>query len=64
MGVRLNVKVKSKCRLYLCFQSFFEYEDQKQYIYKEPKGTSLPELCDRLKTLYGTKVKCQGQIKI
>ena len=37
------------------FQSFFEYEDQKQYIYKEPKVTSLAELCDRLKNLYGSK---------
>ncbi|KAL4220208.1 Dedicator of cytokinesis protein 9 [Mactra antiquata] len=36
-------------------QSFFDDEDQKQYIYKEPKVTSLPELCDRLKSLYEGK---------
>ncbi|XP_053403969.1 dedicator of cytokinesis protein 9-like isoform X5 [Mercenaria mercenaria] len=36
-------------------QSFFEEEDQKQYIYKEPKVTSLAELCDRLKTMYEGK---------
>ncbi|XP_060575600.1 dedicator of cytokinesis protein 9-like [Ruditapes philippinarum] len=36
-------------------QSFFDDEDQKQYIYKEPKVTSLGELCDRLKTMYEGK---------
>ena len=39
----------------LYLQSFFDEEDQKQYIYKEPKVTSLGELCDRLKTMYEGK---------
>ncbi|XP_052785231.1 dedicator of cytokinesis protein 9-like isoform X7 [Mya arenaria] len=36
-------------------QSYFDEEDGKQYIYKEPKVTSLAELCDRLKALYEGK---------
>ncbi|XP_052217568.1 dedicator of cytokinesis protein 9-like isoform X3 [Dreissena polymorpha] len=36
-------------------QSFFDEEDGKQYVYKEPKVTSLAELCDRLKTMYAGK---------
>ncbi|KAL3847595.1 hypothetical protein ACJMK2_018498 [Sinanodonta woodiana] len=36
-------------------QTYFEDDDQKQYIYKEPKVTSLAELCDRLKSLYESK---------
>lgn len=36
-------------------QTFFEEEDGKQYIYKEPKVTSLAELCERLKVLYEGK---------
>ncbi|CAH1780652.1 unnamed protein product, partial [Owenia fusiformis] len=34
---------------------FFEEEDGKTYIYKEPKVTGLPEICERLKTLYSEK---------
>jgi hypothetical protein len=30
-------------------------EDGKEYIYKEPKVTSLPEICERLKGLYSEK---------
>ncbi|XP_067949265.1 dedicator of cytokinesis protein 9-like isoform X3 [Watersipora subatra] len=33
----------------------FEDEDGKEYIYKEPKVTQLPEICERLKTLHGEK---------
>ncbi|KAI7813767.1 putative dedicator of cytokinesis protein 11 [Triplophysa rosa] len=36
-------------------QSFFEEEDGKEYIYKEPKITSLPEISHRLIGLYGEK---------
>ncbi|WAR28617.1 DOCK9-like protein [Mya arenaria] len=36
-------------------KSYFDEEDGKQYIYKEPKVTSLAELCDRLKALYEGK---------
>ncbi|PVD19166.1 hypothetical protein C0Q70_21731 [Pomacea canaliculata] len=36
-------------------QTLFEEEDGKEYIYKEPKVTSLAEICDRLKTLYTEK---------
>ncbi|XP_064615017.1 dedicator of cytokinesis protein 9-like [Liolophura sinensis] len=36
-------------------QSHFEDEDGKQYIYKEPKVTSLAELCGRLEKMYSEK---------
>eukprot|EP00062_Callorhinchus_milii_P000959 gi/632935574/ref/XP_007890551.1/ PREDICTED: dedicator of cytokinesis protein 11 [Callorhinchus milii] len=36
-------------------QSFFEEEDGKEYIYKEPKLTRLPEISERLLKLYGDK---------
>ncbi|XP_048744096.2 dedicator of cytokinesis protein 9-like isoform X7 [Ostrea edulis] len=35
--------------------SYFVEEDGKEYIYKEPKVTSLPEICERLKALYSEK---------
>lgn len=36
-------------------QSFFEEEDGKEYIYKEPKLTGLSEISLRLIKLYGEK---------
>ncbi|XP_077597849.1 dedicator of cytokinesis protein 11 isoform X2 [Stigmatopora nigra] len=36
-------------------QGFFEEEDGKEYIYKEPKLTGLSEISQRLMTLYGEK---------
>lgn len=36
-------------------QSYFEEEDGKEYIYKEPKITGLPEICERLHNMYGEK---------
>lgn len=36
-------------------QGFFEEEDGKEYIYKEPKLTGLSEISQRLLTLYGDK---------
>ena len=36
-------------------QTFFEEEDGKEYIYKEPKVTSLSEICERLRNLYTEK---------
>ncbi|XP_048460912.1 dedicator of cytokinesis protein 11 [Rhincodon typus] len=36
-------------------QSFFEEEDGKEYIYKEPKLTRLSEISERLLKLYGDK---------
>nr|XP_020471945.1 dedicator of cytokinesis protein 11-like isoform X3 [Monopterus albus]XP_020471947.1 dedicator of cytokinesis protein 11-like isoform X3 [Monopterus albus] len=36
-------------------QGFFEDEDGKEYIYKEPKLTGLSEISQRLLTLYGDK---------
>ncbi|TRY94835.1 hypothetical protein DNTS_029910, partial [Danionella cerebrum] len=36
-------------------QGFFEEEDGKEYIYKEPKLTTLPEISHRLTSLYGEK---------
>lgn len=40
------------CRL---FQGFFEDEDGKEYIYKEPKFTPLSEISQRLLKLYSDK---------
>uniref|UniRef100_A0A8C4IUJ7 Dedicator of cytokinesis 11 n=1 Tax=Dicentrarchus labrax TaxID=13489 RepID=A0A8C4IUJ7_DICLA len=36
-------------------QGFFEEEDGKEYVYKEPKLTGLSEISQRLLTLYGEK---------
>lgn len=36
-------------------QNYFEEEDGKEYIYKEPKLTGLSEISHRLLTLYGEK---------
>lgn len=36
-------------------QGFFEEEDGKEYIYKEPKLTTLPEISLRLISLYEEK---------
>lgn len=36
-------------------QTFFEEEDSKEYIYKEPKLTGLSEISLRLLKLYGEK---------
>ncbi|KAK3096056.1 hypothetical protein FSP39_022605 [Pinctada imbricata] len=35
--------------------SFFVEEDGKEYVYKEPKITSLSEICERLEKMYGEK---------
>lgn len=35
--------------------SYFVEEDGKEYIYKEPKVTSLAEICERLKNMYSEK---------
>ena len=41
---------------FLYFQSsYFVEEDGKEYIYKEPKVTSLAEICERLKNMYSEK---------
>ncbi|XP_063429493.1 dedicator of cytokinesis protein 9-like isoform X5 [Mytilus trossulus] len=37
------------------YGSYFDDEDQKEYIYKEPKVTSLPEICERISNIYGEK---------
>ncbi|XP_072315013.1 dedicator of cytokinesis protein 11 isoform X2 [Eucyclogobius newberryi] len=42
-------------RVALYGQGFFEEEDCKEYIYKEPKLTGLSEISQRLLTLYGEK---------
>lgn len=41
--------------IFSSFQNFFEEEDGKEYIYKEPKLTGLSEISHRLLTLYGEK---------
>lgn len=64
----LKKKLKIYCKAVLqCFfkllsnenvyfeQGFFEEEDGKEYIYKEPKLTGLSEISQRLLTLYGEK---------
>lgn len=41
---------------FCCFsQGFFEDEDGKEYIYKEPKFTPLSEISQRLLKLYSEK---------
>lgn len=42
-------------QLVLSFQGFFEDEDGKEYIYKEPKFTPLSEISQRLLKLYSEK---------
>nr|CAB3239439.1 dedicator of cytokinesis protein 9-like [Phallusia mammillata] len=42
-------------RVALYGQNFFEEEDGKQYIYKEPKLTQLSEISHRLQQMYGKK---------
>lgn len=44
-------------------QGFFEEEDRKEYIYKEPKLTGLSEISQRLLSLYGEKFG-QENVKI
>ena len=39
----------------MCGQTFFEEEHGKEYVYKEPKVTSLAEINERLRKLYGDK---------
>ncbi|KAK6480503.1 dedicator of cytokinesis protein 11 isoform X1 [Huso huso] len=41
-------------------QSFFEDEDGKEYIYKEPKLTGLSEISQRLVSLYSDKFGCEN----
>lgn len=36
-------------------QAFFDDEDGKEYVYKEPKITGLPEICERLQSVYSGK---------
>lgn len=46
----------NKDNWFLYFQSsYFVEEDGKEYIYKEPKVTSLAEICERLKNMYSEK---------
>jgi hypothetical protein len=47
----------SQGQVSLCFasQGFFEDEDGKEYIYKEPKLTPLSEISQRLLKLYSDK---------
>lgn len=42
-------------RAYVFVEGFFEEEDGKEYVYKEPKLTGLSEISQRLQTLYGEK---------
>lgn len=49
------VKLKRPLVTICIFQVFFEEEDGKEYIYKEPKLTGLSEISQRLLTLYGEK---------
>lgn len=44
-------------------QQYFEEEDGKEYIYKEPKITGLPEICNRLQTMYSQKYGA-GNVKL
>lgn len=48
-------QILSKNQLLESLQAFFEEEDGKEYIYKEPKLTGLSEISFRLLKLYGEK---------
>lgn len=51
-----STKLQNDCHfMYNFVQGFFEEEDGKEYIYKEPKLTGLSEISQRLLTLYGEK---------
>ena len=45
------------------FQQFFEEEDGKEYIYKEPKITNLTEITERLRNMYTEKFG-KGSVKM
>ena len=52
------------CRLILCIlQAYFEEEIRVEYVYKEPKVTSLSEISERLYRLYCEKFS-QDVVKI
>lgn len=54
---------QSSCLLHSTLQGFFEDEDGKEYIYKEPKFTPLSEISQRLLKLYSDKFG-QENVKI
>lgn len=45
----------NKFNVHMCFQAYFEEETGQEYIYKEPKVTSLSEISERLLRLYSEK---------
>ncbi|XP_022671033.1 dedicator of cytokinesis protein 9-like isoform X3 [Varroa destructor] len=45
-------------------EAFFGEEDQKEYIYKEPKVTSLPEISERLRHLFVEKFGSSDVVKM
>lgn len=47
--------ISINCDRVVSFQGFFEDEDGKEYIYKEPKFTPLSEISQRLLKLYSEK---------
>lgn len=49
--------------VFIYFKGFFEDEDGKEYIYKEPKFTPLSEISQRLLKLYSDKFG-QENVKI
>jgi hypothetical protein len=52
------------CHLILCiFQAYFEEDSGVEYVYKEPKVTSLSEISERLYRLYCDKFS-QDVVKI
>lgn len=56
-------RVQSSCLPHSPPQGFFEDEDGKEYIYKEPKFTPLSEISQRLLKLYSDKFG-QENVKI
>jgi len=43
--------------------AYFEDDDGKEYIYKEPKITGLTEICDRLRVMFSAKYGA-GNVKL
>ena len=58
-----SVYFLSALSLSFSFQALFESEHKKEYVYKEPKVTSLVDICERLETMYSSKFG-KGKVKL
>lgn len=54
-GSRIQVGLRTDALIPAFWQGFFEEEESKEFIYKEPKLTGLSEISQRLLKLYSDK---------